>query len=247
MADEARAQWPIIERAIDEAERDCAQIERDHTRFTRFPEDEWLRGALLRRHIRRLDPEARDYDARAIDVNQTRVSITKHVELARDEETWILRKREPKIGTEREPKPVAILEEIEFQTSAPIRALNTTIHVSRQPATDNRQPNGQANRQRFELPTNEPTQFTVRTRRPGDRFHPLGLAQPKKLKDFLIDRKIARDRRDRLPLLLWNGEIVWIAGVEVSERFKVTCPVRGTLYEVWLEGSGADDADHSPV
>ena len=47
---------------------------------------------------------------------------------------------------------------------------------------------------------------------------------PKKLKDFLIDRKIAADVRDRLPLLVWNGEIVWIAGVEVSERFKVTAP-----------------------
>jgi hypothetical protein len=35
--------------------------------------------------------------------------------------------------------------------------------------------------------------------------------------------------------------------VEVSERFKVTSPALGTLYEVWLEGSGADDADHSPV
>jgi tRNA(Ile)-lysidine synthase len=233
MATEAREQWPILERAIDEAERDCAQIEPAQTRFTHFPEDEWLRGALLQRHIRRLDPRARDHDARAIDINQKRVSITKQIELTRETNEWILRKR-----TASPAKPTAF-EEIHFETTAHIPALNKTIHVHRQPPT--------ANRQLFQLPTTGPTQFTVRTRRPGDRFQPLGLAHPKKLKDFLIDRKIARDCRDRLPLLLWNGEIVWIAGVEISERFKVTCPVRGTLYEVWLEGSGADDADHSPV
>jgi tRNA(Ile)-lysidine synthase len=58
------------------------------------------------------------------------------------------------------------------------------------------------------------------------------MAQPKKLKDFLIDRKIDVDVRDRLPLLVWNGEIVWIAGVEVSERFKVR-GAGGVLCEVW--------------
>ncbi|HEX6097937.1 MAG TPA: tRNA lysidine(34) synthetase TilS, partial [Thermoanaerobaculia bacterium] len=61
---------------------------------------------------------------------------------------------------------------------------------------------------------------------------PLGMHNSKKLKDFLIDRKIARGARDRLPLLLWNGEIVWIAGVEVSERFKVRGE-GGVLCEVW--------------
>jgi tRNA(Ile)-lysidine synthase len=69
---------------------------------------------------------------------------------------------------------------------------------------------------------------------------------PKKLKDFLIDRKIPAEVRDRLPLLIWNGEIVWVAGVEVSERFKVTSPGGGQLYVVWMEGSGAaDERDQS--
>ena len=58
---------------------------------------------------------------------------------------------------------------------------------------------------------------------------------PKKLKDFLIDRKIAAGVRDRIPLVLWNGEIVWVAGVEVSEKFKVTSPAAGERYELWIE------------
>jgi tRNA(Ile)-lysidine synthase len=218
IAGQARAQWPILERAIDDAEREHAHVREDETTFTTMPDDEWLRGALLQRHIRRLDPQARDFDARRIDLGSKRVSVTKHVELVRDGGALKLRRRNARID---EP--------------------NVTIRVEpgRQPPT--------ANRQRIQLPEGADPTFETRTRRPGDRFQPLGLLQPKKLKDFLIDRKIARDSRDRLPLLLWNGEIVWIAGVEVSERFKVTEPARGTVYEVWLEGSGADDADHSPV
>ena len=71
------------------------------------------------------------------------------------------------------------------------------------------------------LPKGSTPHFIVRNRRTGDRFHPLGAPGSKKLKEFLIDRKVPVDKRDRLPLLVWNGEIVWIAGVEVSERFKV--------------------------
>ncbi|HEY2324294.1 MAG TPA: tRNA lysidine(34) synthetase TilS, partial [Thermoanaerobaculia bacterium] len=75
--------------------------------------------------------------------------------------------------------------------------------------------------QPFMLPRGAEPRFLVRNRRDGDRFHPLGAPGSKKLKDFLIDRKIPLEQRDRLPLLVWSGEIVWIAGVEISERFKV--------------------------
>jgi len=59
------------------------------------------------------------------------------------------------------------------------------------------------------------------------------MKQEKKLKDFLIDRKIAVESRDRIPLLIWRGRIVCVAGVEVSEAFKVTGG--GDLYEVAIE------------
>jgi tRNA(Ile)-lysidine synthase len=45
----------------------------------------------------------------------------------------------------------------------------------------------------------------LRTRRPGDRFRPAGGRGGKKLKAWLIDRKVARARRDRL-LLLVGGD-----------------------------------------
>ena len=75
--------------------------------------------------------------------------------------------------------------------------------------------------------------FTIRNRRRGDRFQPLGMSQQKKLKDFLIDRKIPSEFRDRIPLVLWRGKIVLLAGVEVSEPFKITG--EGEVYEVAIE------------
>lgn len=75
--------------------------------------------------------------------------------------------------------------------------------------------------------------FIIRNRRPGDRFQPLGMLHDKKLKDFLIDRKIPRENRDTIPLLVYDDEIAWIAGVEISHRFRVS-PGRD-LYEVRVD------------
>ncbi len=61
----------------------------------------------------------------------------------------------------------------------------------------------------------------LRTRRPGDRFWPLGAPSPLKLKDFLISRKIPRDIRDVLPILCKDDEIICIVGVEVAHPFKI--------------------------
>ena len=57
----------------------------------------------------------------------------------------------------------------------------------------------------------------VRYRRPGDRL--LLSAGRKKLKDFLIDEKIERNRRDYLPVVVssLNGEIIWVAGVRQTK------------------------------
>jgi tRNA(Ile)-lysidine synthase len=72
--------------------------------------------------------------------------------------------------------------------------------------------------------------LTIRSRRPGDRFRPPGLGHRKKLHDFLIDRKIPRETRDSLPLVV-DGEdrIVWVVGQSVAEDFRVTSGSRGVI------------------
>ena len=59
----------------------------------------------------------------------------------------------------------------------------------------------------------------VRRRVPGDRFIPLGMDGEKKLKDFLIDRKVPLPVRDFIPLVLDNdGQILWVGGVGISRN-----------------------------
>ena len=61
----------------------------------------------------------------------------------------------------------------------------------------------------------------VRTRRPGDLYRPLGAPGRKKLKELLRAKGVPVARRDRLPVVVSRGEIVWVPGLPVAERFKV--------------------------
>lgn len=65
-----------------------------------------------------------------------------------------------------------------------------------------------------------PEGAVVRTRRPGDVFAPLGAGE-KKLKDYLIDKKIPREDRDALPLVAEGSRIIWVVGVQVSADYAV--------------------------
>jgi tRNA(Ile)-lysidine synthase len=72
--------------------------------------------------------------------------------------------------------------------------------------------------------------LAVRSRRPGDRFRPLGAPGGRKLQDFLVDRKVPRDDRDSLPLVVDRRDrIVWVVGQSVAEDFRVTDPSQGVL------------------
>jgi tRNA(Ile)-lysidine synthase len=62
----------------------------------------------------------------------------------------------------------------------------------------------------------------VRTRKEGDKFTPYGMKGQKKLKDFFMDEKIPKEKRNIIPLLCFDGEIAWVVGYRVSEKFKVT-------------------------
>jgi tRNA(Ile)-lysidine synthase len=71
--------------------------------------------------------------------------------------------------------------------------------------------------------------LTVRPRRPGDRFHPLGAGGGRKLNRFLIDEKVPRSWRARVPVVTGPEGIVWVAGRRIDERVKVTDATRRVL------------------
>ncbi len=69
----------------------------------------------------------------------------------------------------------------------------------------------------------------LRQVRPGDRLRPLGLQGSKKLQDLLVDAKIPRQQRPRIPLLLSGEEIIWVVGLRQGETAKVTPQTRRIL------------------
>jgi len=64
--------------------------------------------------------------------------------------------------------------------------------------------------------------LSMRSRKPGDRFIPLGMTHEKKLKDYLIDARVPCSWRDHIPVIVSEGKIVWLAGYRMDEGFKVT-------------------------
>lgn len=88
--------------------------------------------------------------------------------------------------------------------------------------------------------------WRLRARRPGDRFQPLGLGgHSTKLADFLINARIEAALRDRWPLVTAGDAIVWVAGLRLDERFRVTAGTRRVVRLRFLkhaDGPTPDDA-----
>jgi tRNA(Ile)-lysidine synthase len=72
-------------------------------------------------------------------------------------------------------------------------------------------------------------QLMVRTWRPGDRFRPLGLDAEKKVQDVFADAKVPRELRHRLPLVFGSQGLVWLAGLRIDDRVRVTPQTRRVL------------------
>lgn len=66
----------------------------------------------------------------------------------------------------------------------------------------------------------------IRYRSAGDAFRPLGMEGSKSLKKFFIDRKVLRNKRDNIPLLVDHRGILWIIGYTIADRVKVTSDTR---------------------
>ena len=72
----------------------------------------------------------------------------------------------------------------------------------------------------------------VRSRRPGDRFQPLGMTHQKKLQDFFTDARVPESWRDRVPLLVTSGGIAWVVGHRIAEWARVRAPA-GDQFQVY--------------
>ena len=71
----------------------------------------------------------------------------------------------------------------------------------------------------------------LRTRRPGDFIRPLGMQGTQKLSDYLINRRVDRPMRASLLLVARGSEILWAAGVGISETIRLRPGSEGVRLE----------------
>ena len=77
------------------------------------------------------------------------------------------------------------------------------------------------------------SEFIIRKWKPGDSFHPLGMRGSKKISDFLNEQKVESFGKKRHLILLNNNKIVWVVGLRIDDRFKIT-PSTQQLLELCL-------------
>lgn len=71
--------------------------------------------------------------------------------------------------------------------------------------------------------------FEIRKWKSGDKFQPIGMKGTKKISDFLSDEKTSSiDKKNKL-VLLNDNKIVWVIGLRIDERFKVTSDTKKIL------------------
>lgn len=70
----------------------------------------------------------------------------------------------------------------------------------------------------------------IRSYLPGDRFFPLGLDGSKRVSDLFADAKVPLHRRHRVPIVACDTGIIWIAGLQLDNRFRLTPHTRHILH-----------------
>jgi tRNA(Ile)-lysidine synthase len=77
-------------------------------------------------------------------------------------------------------------------------------------------------------------EIILRHWQPGDRFQPIGMPRPIKLQDFFTNEKIPKARRhDLVVATTAQGEIFWVEGLRIGERFKLTSHTKRGLQWAW--------------
>jgi len=71
--------------------------------------------------------------------------------------------------------------------------------------------------------------FTLRIWEDGDYFYPLGMDGKKKISDLLIDLKIPVPEKKNVFVLETRGQIAWVLGIRIDNRFRITGSTREVL------------------
>ena len=178
----------------------------DIEKINKFPKV--LRGKILSKYLYKY----------GIEVNRKKISLiesiltkggSQEIDLNND---YILRKEYTLLKVEKRKTEIKKYEEIELIIPGKIQFEEYIIE-----AKEGKR--GEKNRDCFYVDLEKGSVLKVRTRRNGDKLVPQGMKGEKKLKDILINEKVPQNKRDSIPLITYNDEIVWIAGIRGNEKY----------------------------
>ena len=86
-------------------------------------------------------------------------------------------------------------------------------------------------------------ELTVDSVREGDRMRPLGMDGSKKLSDLLVDAKVPRRQRRSVPVVRDGERIVWLAGVRMSDEYRVTPATDRAFRLTWRRSEDTSESN----
>ena len=164
-----------------------------------------------------------DYDSKRVEeiydfINKaSKYKSGKTLSLTKD--LWLFVSKE-KICTINNLEPEKNTEEIAINECGSYKFHNKTFKIEKykykyMPAFPNE------NEKKAYVNITEPFDFTLRTRTDGNIIQPFGMNGTMKLKKLFINKGIEKFQRDDILLLCKDDEVLWAAGVCLSEKLRV--------------------------
>jgi tRNA(Ile)-lysidine synthase len=222
----------VIDNQTAEAISKYVKIEKDFFEIdlTIFKEyDEAIFGEILKTKVSGLFQEEFNYNDFEIVSGLKNKQVGKYVEISenviavRERDTILIKKRE-----EDEFNPVTIKIEESFNSEKfELRidyADSDEVNYSNFDSTE------------FIDANKIKDNFILRRWTIGDKFYPLGMRSAKKVSDFLNEQKVPANKKKKQLVLVNRNNIVWVVGLRIDNRFKVTDQTNSIL-KLSLRGS----------
>lgn len=197
----------IIQRKIDSISFDKVGFEN---------KDKAIQARLIRRAIGEIKKEVRDISKDNIDNFLSLTDLANGKSIIKDDLLFLKSYKFYRLGLIKEDSQV-IEDEISIDIGDEISFGDKRIKISS--VSDFQKKHGKNieyfDRDKLTFP------LSVRFRKNGDKFRPIGLGHSKKLKDFFIDMKVDKEKREKIPLILSENDIIWVTSFRSSEDYKV--------------------------